>query len=61
MKTTYLSTQTTSANILECHDDASFKPNERLHNVLIISENEFLVNVVVIFLYLADSGRMPED
>ena len=60
MKTIHLSTQTISANILKCHDDASFKPEEKLHNVFIISESNFLVNFVLIFLYLADSGRMPK-
>lgn len=49
MKTIYLSTQTISANILKCPYDASFKPKEELHNVLVITENKFLVNVVVIF------------
>ena len=49
MKTIHLSTQTISANILKCHDDASFKPEEQLHNVLIIAESKFLVNFVVIY------------
>lgn len=49
MKTIHLSTQTISANIVKCHDDASFKPEEKLHNVLIISESKFLVNFVVIY------------
>lgn len=60
MKTIHLSTRTISANILNCCDDASFKPKEKLHSVLIISENKLVVNVVVILLYSADSGRMPQ-